>query len=125
MSAGAARAVREVIVGQGWAPGSDLEDRVCRFLSSARIRPGDVVQQHRVDRYRLDFAWLDVKVAMEVDGPRHLWDPATAVNDARRDAHLRAQGWVVCRVDDQAGTDGLEEQVVRVCRLVVALRSWL
>jgi very-short-patch-repair endonuclease len=125
VTASASRAIRDVILAKGWVAGSDLEDRVCRLLGSARFTPSDVKQQHRAGRYRIDFAWLDVMVAMEVDGPRHLWDPATAVKDARRDAYLRDQGWLVCRVDAEAGPEGLAEQVVRVCRLVAALRSWL
>jgi very-short-patch-repair endonuclease len=62
------------------------------------------VQQHRVGRYRLDFAVLATRVAIEIDGPHH-WRPDVAVKDVARDAYLREQGWIVLRVtaedDDQ------------------------
>ncbi len=47
------------------------------------------------ERYRLDFAWEDAKVALEYDGYEAHEGRASA--DARREADLRARGWLVIR----------------------------
>lgn len=55
--------------------------------------PGGVV-------YRLDFAYPDDRLDVEIDGPRHR-RPEVAAKDRRRDAYLRARGWEVLRFDEQ------------------------
>ncbi len=47
------------------------------------------------ERYRLDFAWEDAKVALEYDGYEAHEGRASA--DARRDSDLSARGWLVIR----------------------------
>ncbi|WFE44156.1 DUF559 domain-containing protein [Verrucosispora sp. WMMD1129] len=112
---------RALITERGWQPGSDLEDAVARRLSRSFL-PDEVAQQHCVGRYRLDFAWPDLMIALEVDGWHHL-APERAAKDAERDAWLRDQGWLIFRVDDRHGRDSLDRQVVRVCALVHTLRG--
>lgn len=73
--------------------------------------------QHRVGRYRIDFAFPGVKVAIEVDGPHH-HRPDVAHRDALRDAELRAKGWVVLRVNTGPH---FEEQLSRVSALLHSL----
>lgn len=58
--------------------------------------PGDVV-------YRIDFAYVDLLLAIEIDGPRHR-RPEVQARDARRDAYLRSVGWGVLRFDEEAVT---------------------
>lgn len=123
MTTATGRIIRDIIIERGWLPGSDLEDHASRFLSSAGFRAVEVRQQHRVGRYRLDFAWPNLKIALEVDGFRHLHDPDQARRDAERDAVLRGQGWLVFRVDARDGVEGMQEQMVRVCQVVNAFRT--
>jgi very-short-patch-repair endonuclease len=109
------------ITERGWKPGTDLENRVTRFLAGA-FTTADLKQEHRVGRYRLDYAWPDVMVGLEVDGWHHR-SPEGAAHDAQRDAWLRGQGWLVLRVDDRNGLDAMAEAIVRVCRVVHGLRA--
>lgn len=53
--------------------------------------------------YRLDFAWPDVSLDVEIDGPRHR-RPEVAARDRRRDAYLRSHGWEVLRFDENQVT---------------------
>lgn len=112
---------RDLVVQRGWRAGTTLENAAARRLSGV-FEPAEVRQQHAVDRYRIDFAWPDVMLALEVDGWHHR-SPEGAAHDALRDAVLRAAGWLVVRVDDRHGRDVMDEQVVRVCRLVHGLRA--
>jgi very-short-patch-repair endonuclease len=101
----------------GWRPGTTLENRVARRLHLWRWRPDVVAQQYRVGRYRLDFAWPGIKVALEADGWHHR-SPEGAAHDVQRDADLRAAGWLVFHVDDRGGDEHLQEQLVRVSQVV-------
>jgi very-short-patch-repair endonuclease len=108
------RYTRKIIEDAGLQPGTDLEDLVSYRL----YRAGHTfVQQFAVGRYRLDFAWPAIKVAVEADGWFH-HSPEGAAKDAERDAWLRSEGWLVLRVDDRHGLESLEGQISNVCRLV-------
>jgi very-short-patch-repair endonuclease len=112
-------ATRRAIVKEGWRPGTTLEDTVCHLLG--RWCPVDEwKQQYRVGRYRLDFAIPLVKVALEVDGPRHRYDPHMAMRDAQRDSWLRSQGWIVIRIDDEGGEECLADLLCNVVRFARA-----
>jgi hypothetical protein len=76
------------------------EIRIARVISSAGL-PAPALQ-HRVtvggQRYRLDFAYPELKVAIEYDG----WDTHRSRSsfdaDRQRDRLLQLDGWVVLRV---------------------------
>jgi very-short-patch-repair endonuclease len=91
------RQVAELVRRAGWRTGSDIEnDAALRLI---RWGVGDCVQQMQVGRYRLDFAFPDVMIAIEIDGWQH-GRPETMLRDAERDRALRAKGWTILRVDD-------------------------
>jgi very-short-patch-repair endonuclease len=110
-------ALASVIEARGWTPGNRGENRVARILHGFGFRPGaELRQQFRIGAYRLDFAWPAIRIAIEADGWVHRAD-ATYARDRERDAWLRARGWLIFRVDVDAG-DGLGEQLARVARVV-------
>jgi very-short-patch-repair endonuclease len=51
-------------------------------------------RQHPVGKYILDFACVDVKLAIELDGGQH---GEMQIQDNLRTAWLEAQGWEVVR----------------------------
>lgn len=111
----------------GWLDGNTGENRVVQALSQAGIRPasgtGDVLachQQHRIGDHTLDFAWPILKIALEADGGCHL-QPTAARRDRIRDARLRAQGWLVFRVDVDRDYRHVTGQVGRVVAVLRAL----
>ena len=112
-----ASAVRQKVEALGLQPGTHPENLAAFRLHQWGHR--DFVQQHRVGRYRLDFAWISVQVALEVDGPHH-GRPDVAFKDAYRDRELRERGWIVLRVD--VG-DGLEAQLARASLVIHALKE--
>ena len=114
-----AAAMRGLLDRHNLPSGTALENRATWRLFRAGVLDR---QQYRVGPYRLDYAWPDLLIALEVDGPHH-WQPNVATKDVARDAYLRGLGWVVFRVDDSSGT--LEHQLARVCRIVHTLRDEL
>ena len=78
----------------GPAAASRLETRVRRLLHGAGLRP---LQQYEVvvagRRYRLDFAWPELRVAVEPDGYSAHGARAAFERDRRRWADLTAAGW--------------------------------
>lgn len=119
----AAQLTRQVIVAGGWTPGTSLEDRVTWWLWQLGVEPTDVSQQYRVGKYHLDYAWVDLRIALEADGLHHR-SADGALRDTMRDIWLRSQGWLVFRVDDSIVDDGdaLGVQVVRVVMVVTAAK---
>lgn len=53
--------------------------------------------QYQVGRYKVDFAFLDKKLALEVDGKQHLREKQLQ-SDRRKDAFLEENGWTVFRL---------------------------
>lgn len=104
--------LRNLLQTHGLRIGSDLENKV-----TWRLHLYGVLDQcqHQVGPYRLDYAWPQKLIALEADGPFH-WHPDTAVKDVARDCFLRANGWLVFRVDDR--NNNLDEQLDRVIAVI-------
>jgi very-short-patch-repair endonuclease len=115
------RIIDTLVESFGYRPGTSLENRVAFRLGRWGHKPPAVAQQHRVGRYRLDFAWPDLLIALEVDGWHHQ-RPESAARDAHRDADLREQGWLTFRVHDTEELI-LQKQLCRVVQVVNALRA--
>lgn len=114
------RELRQLVLSSGWRSGTSLEDRIARRLILSGFQSTDVSFQHRIGKYRIDFAFADIQVAVEADGPWHL-QPETAAKDAERDRWLRAQGWIVLRVND-GDDDFLTDQMSRIAQIIRRLR---
>lgn len=126
------RILAQVVEQWGWRLGTTLENRVAWRLHRFGIRPlvlstsgrstdpRACVQQHRVGRYRLDFAFPVLAVALEADGWYHR-SPEAAARDAERDRWLRRQGWLVLRINDEPDDNVFQDQILRVVEVVSAL----
>ena len=72
------------------------------------------VQEYSLGRYILDFALLDIKLAIEVDG--HYWHQDTA-KEIRRDAWLMQRGWTVLHILETDMDNTTDMQAVILERL--------
>jgi len=84
------------------APESVLETRFLQLVRSAGLP--EPVAQHRVRSddgviARLDFAYLDPMIAIELDGAAYHAGEFSRKRDRRRDIRLGALGWRVLRFD--------------------------
>lgn len=53
--------------------------------------------EHKQHFWFIDFAFLEKKIALEIDGRQHRL-PERKASDERKDAWLTANGWTVCRI---------------------------
>jgi very-short-patch-repair endonuclease len=113
------RYTEPALIERGWRPGTTLENRVAWVLSRF-FTPDQISQQHRSGRFRIDFAHVAKRVAIEVDGWYHR-SPEGSAKDAERDSWLRANGWIVLRIDDRHGEDALVDQTLRVIEMLNSL----
>ncbi|WP_346621692.1 DUF559 domain-containing protein [Blastococcus montanus] len=70
-------------------------------------------------RIRLDRAWPEVRLAVELDGAHHHTSPADRRRDLARDRELAALGWVVLRftyADVLRDPEGVRAKVLEVYR---------
>ena len=114
------RITRDRLIREGLRVGTTFENRVMLRLHTWGLLPGCHCQ-HPVDRYRLDFAWPELMIALEVDGPHHA-RPDVACLDVLRDGLLRSKGWLVLRIDDASE---MEPQLERVSRVLRGEAEWL
>lgn len=117
MNAAINRYTRQAVEARGWTSGSSLENRFALRLSRIGIRPPDLVQQHTVGRFRIDFADPDVCIGIEADGFYHRM-PGAPERDRERDAWLLSQGWFLFRIDDQCEEPELEERLLAAVLLI-------
>ncbi len=73
--------------------------------------------------FRLDRAWSEAKLAVELDGARFHSDPDARQRDLARDAELATLGWVVLRftyADVLRDPDGVRARVLAAYRMRMA-----
>lgn len=66
--------------------------------------------------YRIDLANPDMKIAVELDGASHRM-PAQQARDAKKDAFLREQGWIVFRFWNSAVMKDIEGVVATITQV--------
>jgi very-short-patch-repair endonuclease len=113
------RYTKQAIEGKGWIPGSTLENRFLFHLNRIGARPSDLVQQHTVGRFRIDFADPDVLIGIEADGFYHRM-PGAAERDKARDSWLLQHGWFLFRISDDCAEQDLQE---RLASALILLRE--
>lgn len=67
------------------------------FWEAARPLIPSLVPQYQVDPYRLDFAIVARRIAIEIDGHDYHKTKEQRTHDASRDRYLQRQGWAVVR----------------------------
>lgn len=74
-----------------------------KFLAAwKRQRPNiKLTPEHQVGRYRIDFAYVSAKIAIELDGHATHSSPAAIAADRRRQRELERLGWRFIRFGGQ------------------------
>ena len=75
----------------------DAERKLWRALRIRQLDGARFRRRHPIGRYIVDFACLERRLVIEVDGGQHTED-AQVIRDGRRDRWLEAEGYRVLRV---------------------------
>jgi len=73
---------------------TDVEQRLWRRLKDRQVDGWRFRRQHPIVPYVADFACVEARLIVEVDGGQH----SESQTDEVRDRRLRAEGWRVLRV---------------------------
>ena len=73
------------------------EKEMWKYLRSFRPHGARFRRQAPIGPYIADFAWLSARIVIEVDGAAHVLEEQRA-RDAKKDAFLKSQGFVVFRL---------------------------
>jgi very-short-patch-repair endonuclease len=97
---------------------TSAEARLWQALRNRKLSRWKFRRQHPIDRYVVDFASLDGKLIVEVDGVTHSTATETA-RDEQRTRMLESLGFLVVRVsntDVYENIDGVLEMIDRTLR---------
>ena len=116
----------ELIALLGLCTGSESEAEIAMLLLMRAARLPEPARQHRVAaggrKYRLDLAYPDCLLAIEVDGKAWHFNAPQRAADIRRDAALAAAGWLTLRFTyEQIATEA--NWVVSCVREALARRT--
>ena len=102
---------------------TDAERCLWQHLRQQQMYGVKFRRQHPVGRYILDFACLEKRLAIELDGGQHM---ENATKDAVRSAWLASQGWQVLRFWNNevlSNTDAVLACIARALNLPGALKN--
>lgn len=79
---------------------SPLESWVEAWLKQFGIYPEFYQREYPIGKYLIDFAFVQNKIALEVDGKQHNF-PDQVIRDVNKDVFLQRQGWQVLRIESK------------------------
>lgn len=90
----------------GWAHINTSSDRMSRPEKKFHdlLKSNGIFEKYKikyglpVSKYFLDFAFLDYKIDVEIDGAQHIRNETNVIHDKIRDKFLSDEGWSVYRI---------------------------
>lgn len=76
-----------------------------------------ICREFSFGKYRIDFAFVDIKVAVEIDGSQHRLKHRKEIDNAK-DKLLAQSGWRVVRIGEDVVKKGEEEIDANLCDLI-------
>ena len=95
----------------------DAESQMWAQLRDRRLAGFKFRRQHPIGRYFADFACIEARLVVELDGGQH-FEPDAMAADTRRTAHLNAHGFHVMRFTDR-------EALTETLAVLQAIFDWL
>lgn len=106
--------------GKGWKNYSYAEDFFERFLENNKFKLGiDYVREFQVSRYRIDFFFPKLKLAIEIDGQQHYKYKNRQISDKSKDNLLKSLDYKVLRISFKAlfnNTKQILEKVLNILK---------
>lgn len=97
---------------------SYLEKRFQEFLIKNELdKKYQIIREYSVFPYFIDFAFVDYKLAVEIDGSQHLLEERKK-NDDKKDELLKSLGWVIVRIAAKEIQEKPQEQIDKIVKLL-------
>jgi len=96
---------------------TDIERLLWQALRYKQVNGNRFRRQHPIGRYIVDFACIEQKLVIELDGRQHQEQVAY---DEQRTASLQAQGWQVLRFWNNDILNNLEGVLTRIAENLTA-----
>lgn len=74
--------------------------------------------EYPVSIYSLDFAWIDLKKAIEIDGAQHQRFKEYIERDIRKDEYLKNNGWEILRVKWKDMYNNTKDEIMK-CKIFI------
>jgi very-short-patch-repair endonuclease len=97
---------------------TDAEQRLWHSIRGQQISNSRFRRQHPIGKYIADFACIDKKLVIELDGGQHQDQVAY---DENRTAFLQAQGWHVLRFWNNDVLENLDGVLASIAEALTAL----
>ena len=69
------------------------------------------IHEYKVGKWFIDFAVVDKKLALEIDGKQHQF-PERKASDEKKDAYLIENGWKILRIPWKKITKEVREELI-------------
>ena len=102
---------------------TDAERRLWRHLRSRRLLGLRFRRQHPIGPYFADFACLELRLVIELDGGQHA-DPRGLERDRVRTAALEERGYEVIRFWDNDVLRDTQAVLATIARQALAAAAW-
>lgn len=83
----------------GWKSRSKIQPSYPEKVTMDYLDHNDIIynREYKIGKYFIDFAFIDKKIALEIDGRTHD-DESVIEKDLRKDCFLKSNGWYVFRI---------------------------
>jgi len=100
----------------GWSSRSKLkpsyaEQYVINLLDELKIT--NITREYKINKWFIDFADIDRKLALEIDGKQHEL-PERKASDQVKDQYLKDNGWTILRIKWKKITAEFREELIKV-----------
>ena len=87
------------------------ENKLWQFIRDRKVKEARFGRQHTVERFIVDFACVELKLIIEVDGEIHEY---TKEENAIRQSYLESAGFKVLRFSDKEIMDEVKSVIKRI-----------
>jgi very-short-patch-repair endonuclease len=101
----------------GWTTRKKLSMSYPEKIADAVLKQSKILYEHEYPFYKffIDFAILDKKIAIEIDGRQHN-EPKRKESDERKDKKLTNEGWKVFRI--KWPDDNIKEEIKKILKSI-------
>ncbi len=96
------------------------ENKLWQFIRDKKVKEARFGRQHTVERFIVDFACVELKLIIEVDGETHEY---TKDEDEVRQSYLESEGFKVLHISNRDVMNNINAVLKRISNTITCLHS--